>query len=135
MGDTVRNKELVREFWTARPEDQRGYLTDDACWHLPTSIGRRRPGGADLHGDGARAIFTDATEVYEPGGTSEILHVIAEGDLVSLHCRLQARTTNGADYHGAYHMLFRVEGERIAEVWEFLDTAYLMECLTEPRAG
>jgi hypothetical protein len=30
-------------------------------------------------------------------------------------------------------MLFRVEGDRIAEGWEFLDTAYVFECLAPPE--
>ena len=129
MTDTARNKALVQEFWSARPKDQAEYLTDDAAWHLPTSIGSRRPGGADLRGDAARAIFLEATGVYEPGGSMDILHLMAEGDLVSMHCTLHARTRSGNDYDGSYHMLFRIEGERIAEVWEFLDTAYLAECM------
>jgi ketosteroid isomerase-like protein len=129
MGDTTRHKQLVEQFWHAGPEEQGAYLADDAVWHLPRSIGGRRPGGADLHGDAARAIFTEATGVYEPGATIDVLHVIAEGDLVALHCNLHARTTSGSDYDGTYHMLFRIEGDRIAEAWEFLDTAYLMQCM------
>ena len=135
MADTEHNKELVRRFWQSAPKDQPAFLTDDAVWHLPTSIGRRAFGGvADLRGDAARAIFTAGTEVYEPGGSMEVLHIVAEDDLVTLHCRLHTRTRAGHDYHGSYHMLFRIEGDRIAEAWEFLDTAYLAECLAEPVA-
>ena len=31
-------------------------------------------------------------------------------------------------------MLFRIEGDRIAEAWEFLDTAYLADCVAAPAA-
>ena len=41
----------------------------------------------------------------------------------------------GKEYHGSYHMLFRVEDGRIAEAWEFLDTAYVFECLAARRGG
>ena len=37
---------------------------------------------------------------------------------------MSAVTTNGADYTNDYHLLFRCEDGRIAEVWEHLDTAY-----------
>ena len=126
MSDAVANKELVLRFWQSRPQDQPGFLTDDVVWHVPTSIGQRVFGGsADLRGDDAKAIFAAAQGVYEPGARMDILHVVAEGDLVALHCQLHARTSAGHDYHGSYHMLFRIADDRIAEAWEFLDTAYL----------
>jgi ketosteroid isomerase-like protein len=128
MADTARNKELVLEFWATPPAGKGACLTDDATWHLPGSVGRKF-GTADLHGEQAKGIFVASTEVYEPGGAIDVLHVLAEDDLVTLHCTLHARTRAGHDYHGSYHMLFRVEDDRIAEVWEFLDTAYLAECV------
>jgi ketosteroid isomerase-like protein len=129
VGETASNKELVLKFWRSRPTDQPTFLTDDAVWHLPRSIANRGFGGAtELHGDAARAIFTAATDVYEPGGSMDVRHVVAEADLVAVHCQLHTRTKAGHDYHGSYHMLFRIEGDRIAEAWEFLDTAYLAEC-------
>jgi ketosteroid isomerase-like protein len=45
---------------------------------------------------------------------------------------MHARTTAGNDYHGSYHMLFRVADGKIAEAWEFLDTAYVFECMAPP---
>jgi ketosteroid isomerase-like protein len=135
VGDPASNKELVLRFWHSRPSDQAALLTDDAVWHLPASVAQQGFGGVtDLRGDAARAIFAAGAEVYEPGGSMDILHVIAEDDLVALHCQLHTRTRAGRDYHGHYHMLFRIEGDRIAETWEFLDTAYLAEC-REPLAG
>jgi ketosteroid isomerase-like protein len=56
-------------------------------------------------------------------------HVVAEDDQVTLHCTMHARTNVGKEYHGSYHMLFRIEHDRIAEAWEFLDTAYVFACL------
>ena len=133
MGDAASNKELVLKFWGSRPKEQAAFLTDDAVWHLPTSIANRSfRGVTDLRGDAARAIFDAATEVYEPGGSMDVLHVVAEDDLVTLHCQLHTRTKAGNEYHGTYHMLFRLEDDRIAETWEFLDTAYLADCMGPP---
>lgn len=79
---------------------------------------------------GGAGIFAHAAaDVFEPGGSIDILHVVAEDDLVSLHCQVNSRLKGGAEYQGAYHMLFRLEGEFIAETWEFLDTAYQAQCL------
>ena len=46
---------------------------------------------------------------------------------------MHGRTVSGNDYHGSYHMLFRIDGDRIAEGWEFLDTAYVMERMGPPQ--
>lgn len=135
MSDTERNKKLVLEFWTGDPERKPDYLADDIVWHLPASVGQRNFGTTELRGDRARGIFAAAGKVYEPGGTCDVHHVIAEGDLVSVHCTLHRRMRGGAHYSGSYHMLFRVEGERVAEIWEFLDTALVLERMSQPRAG
>jgi hypothetical protein len=133
VNELVRNKEIVQAFWLAPPHKKAGYLTDDSTWHLPTSIGQRQFGRCDLQGEEARGIFAQAAaDVFEPGGSIDILHVVAEDDLVSLHCQVNSRLRGGTEYQGAYHMLFRLEGDFIAETWEFLDTAYQAQCLQPP---
>ena len=47
MTGTERNKELVQRFWQSRPKDQARFLTDDAVWHLPTSIAQRTFGAVE----------------------------------------------------------------------------------------
>ena len=133
MSGSEGNKALVREFWAAPQEDKMRFVADDACWHLPTSVARR---GFDqeVRGRDIEALFLGSAERYDRDRTWDVHHVVAEGDLVALHCTMHARTNVGKDYHGSYHMLFRVEHERIAEAWEFLDTAYVFECL-QPEEG
>ena len=128
MSGSEGNKALVREFWAAPQEDKMRFVADDACWHLPTSVARR---GFDqeVRGRDIEALFLGSAERYDRDRTWDVHHVVAEGDLVALHCTMHARTNVGKEYHGSYHMLFRVEHERIAEAWEFLDTAYVFECL------
>jgi ketosteroid isomerase-like protein len=94
----------------------------------------RRGYAQEVKGDEVRALFLGSLERYEPDCTCDVDHVIAEDHLVALHCTMHARTTIGTEYHGSYHMLFRIEDGRIAEAWEFLDTAYVFECL-QPSAG
>jgi ketosteroid isomerase-like protein len=128
MADTVRNKALVLEFWAAPQEEKGAFLTDDACWHLPTSVAQRGF-DQDVRGEAVHALFLGSAERYLPGRTWDVHHVVADDDLVALHCTMHARTNVDKEYHGSYHMLFRVEGDRIAEAWEFLDTAYVFDCL------
>ncbi len=131
--DTAQNKELVLEFWAAAQPDKIPFLADDAVWHLPTSVARRGFPAKDLQGGQVHALFIGSTQVYEPDRTWDIDHVLAEDDLVTLHCTMHARTTAGNEYHGSYHMLFRVRDGKIAEAWEFLDTAYVFDCMVPPN--
>jgi ketosteroid isomerase-like protein len=133
MADPARNKALVREFWAAPQEDKMAFVADDACWHLPTSVARRGF-DQDVRGEDVRALFLGSTERYNRDRTWEVHHAVAEDDLGTLHCTMHATTNVGKEYHGSYHMLFRVEDDRIAEAWEFLDTAYVFECL-QPGEG
>jgi ketosteroid isomerase-like protein len=134
MSDRERNKALVREFWAAPQDEKMAFVADDACWHLPTSVARR---GFDqeVRGEQIRGLFLGSMERYQPDRTWDVHHVVAEHDLVALHATMHARTNVGKEYHGSYHMLLRVEGERIAEAWELLDTAYVFECLAPDDDG
>ena len=40
---------------------------------------------------------------------------------------MQAVMAEGASYDNDYVYLFRFDGPKIAEVWEYLDTAYFFE--------
>ena len=133
MSDTARNKALVREFWAAANDDKMRFVADDACWHLPTSVGRRGF-DQDVRGEAVEALFLGSSERYSADRTWDVHHVVAEDDLVALHCTMHARTNVGKEYHGSYHLLFRIEHDRIAEAWEFLDTAYVFECM-QPQPG
>ena len=52
-------------------------------------------------------------------------HVLEDGDMVAVHATARGTTAIGHQYENEYHFLFRLEGDRIAEGWEFLDTAYV----------
>jgi ketosteroid isomerase-like protein len=95
-------------------------------------VARRGFPAQDLRGEQVHTLFLGSAEVYQPERTWDIDHLVAEDDLVTLHCTMHARTTAGNDYHGSYHMLFRLADGKIAEAWEFLDTAYVFECMVPP---
>ena len=55
---------------------------------------------------------------------------VAEGDHVAVHAHMQGRTASGNNYLNYYHFLYRLNGGRIAEVWEHVDTAYAFARMT-----
>ena len=134
MSELERNKALVVEFWNAPFDEREPFFTDDIVWHLPPSV-RVQGIEADVRTDGIVELFEMGFATYEPGMTWDVQHVLAEGDLVALHCTMRGRTASGNVYHGPYHMLFRIDHGRIAEAWEFLDTAYVLERMGPPFDG
>ena len=140
---TQRNKEVVREFVQSVPsrdvDTMRAYLTENCVRHLQLPSARAGSGslGApDAHGreallDGFRRHLY---ALYREGSISvEILHMVAEDDLVSAHFVFRATTARkGEPYENWYHFLYRLEGGRIAEYWEYVDTAYATEKLFTP---
>jgi ketosteroid isomerase-like protein len=134
MSELERNKALVLEFWHAPFDDRERFFTDDVVWHLPPSV-RVNSIDMNVQRDGIAALFGMGFATYEAGMTWDVQHVLAEGDLVALHCTMRGRTASGNVYHGPYHMLFRIDGDRIAEAWEFLDTAYVLERMAPRFAG
>jgi ketosteroid isomerase-like protein len=126
--DLDANKALVREFWHAPADDKMRVVTNDACWHLPLSV-QWRGVDREIRGEALRELFAGSVDRYGHDRTWEVHHVVAEGNLVALHATMHARTNIGREYHGSYHVLFRIDRGHIAEAWEFLDTAYVFECL------
>lgn len=64
---------------------------------------------------------------YQVGSTrwrnQHVLYDEEEG-VVVLHTNLEATTNAGLDYDNPYCLLYRFEGDVVAEVWEHADTAY-----------
>jgi len=68
--------------------------------------------------------------LYKPGTTEfEFPTLIGEGDTVALEWRVRATTAQGGKYDNRYCGFFVVRDGRIAEVREYLDTAYAQKML------
>lgn len=103
----------------------------DAVWHLPRSADDW--GGRDRTGREAilDMLHHEVPQYYRPGSTRfEYHHFTSEADRVHMHFTLHAITANGKPYENEYQTLFRLHDQRIAEAWEYLDTAYLFGLLT-----
>ncbi len=113
----------LEQHFAGKEVDFSQHFTEQAQWHLPQSTATPLLSGRDA----VVAMFMQGVSSYYQPDTMrfEHLHRLAEGDLVHSHFSLSAKTANGQDYHNHYQSLFRLEQRRIAEVWEYFDTAYL----------
>ncbi|MCK9533350.1 MAG: nuclear transport factor 2 family protein [Pseudomonas sp.] len=98
------------------------YFAEDIQWNLPPAhpfvgpfIGI--PAVLDMMGQGADFFPYESIAI-------ELYALIAEQDDVVAHFRLTAKTRAGEDYANEYLFRFKCRGQKIVEVWEFLDTYY-----------
>jgi ketosteroid isomerase-like protein len=107
----------------------RDSFTEDAVWSMHGDLPIAGPwkGRDHIVDDFLGAV---GGSLFEPGTvTFEFPTLIAEGDIVVLEWRVNARAAAGADYHNEYCGIFTVRDERIATVREYLDTKYAAETL------
>src|SRR3954465_16003562 len=106
-------------------DTMRPMVHDGIVWWVPASSAEKfhldRP---LVTWDGIPWFGGDGWKAFVPGSSMlHIRHLVAEGELVSAHYRRTAQRIHGGDYDAEYNILFRVDGDRIAEVWEVADTA------------
>lgn len=127
------NKAVIQDFQRALERKLQGEkvdladcFTEDIAWHFPQSTASRSS-GSDHYGKAAvLAMFGDVDAFYIADTMQFDYHSFtAEDDRVHMHYTLRATTTSGKAYENQYQSLFRLEDGRIAEVWEYFDTAYL----------
>jgi predicted SnoaL-like aldol condensation-catalyzing enzyme len=85
------------------------YLKSDFVQHNP-----RIPGGLD----GFRTFFRDAFKEQPADLKIELLHVIAEGDLVAVHTRFSGTAPDHTHFEVPGFDLYRVKDGKIAEHWD-----------------
>lgn len=144
----VENKETVKAFFgsiaNAEPDVLGTLVTDDITWWIPQSAAARNadrihstPDERAVHGKSSvttmlyqSGFYRDrrSSPEYEPQQYDRH-HLIAEDDMVVSHHTLRTVTADGLDYENQYVFVFRFDGDKVAEVWEHLDTAYTYERL------
>lgn len=99
-------------------------FTPDARWHVPFSNPMIKP-NPKCGLAGVMEVLTSGVDIYAPGSLDmHIESMIGDQNDVAVQLTLNARLANGAPYDNRYFFRFRLEGERIAEVWEYLDTLH-----------
>jgi len=135
-----RNKVIVQDFLAALArgdrESARAAFAEDACWRYPASLGgpgvhRGRDAIFDVYFGVDEKLFETGTRRYD----FEITSAIAEGDRVAIEMRHRGRTRDGRPYETDYHVLYRLEGGRIAEVHEYFDSLYVRRLYRDEELG
>ncbi len=99
-------------------------FTIDARWHVPFSNPMIKP-NPKCGLAGVMEVLTSGVDIYQRDSLDiHIESMIGDQSDVAVQLTLNARLANGAPYNNRYFFRFRLEGERIAEVWEYLDTLH-----------
>jgi ketosteroid isomerase-like protein len=118
----------MRSFFEAmgasKGDEMAPYLTEDVRWWFPPSAAEA--GAVSRVVDGRKpvlAVLGHADHFFKELAYA-IEHVLEDGDMVAVHARARGRTMADRIYENEYHFLLHTRDGRIAEGWEFLDTAY-----------
>lgn len=119
------NKQLVRDAFEAmgRSDIRPLYelMRDDFAWIIEgqSRFSRSYEGKEAVKRD----LLTPLFEAFATPYRFTIDETIAEGDLVVVRGRGEVRTKAGKDYNNSYCFVLRLEGGKLAELREYLDTA------------
>jgi predicted SnoaL-like aldol condensation-catalyzing enzyme len=118
-GDTlVRNKQLLADFYRdvfgkMDVEAASRYLREDYIQHNP-----HVPTGLKGFQTFFRERFAQASREMKASFKLEVLHVVAEGDLVVMHTHQSGIGPDGKPFDVTGFDLFRVQDAMIAEHWD-----------------
>jgi hypothetical protein len=132
--ETASHRALIQRIFDATAQgDGRPFvdaLADDVCWTITgtTAWSRRYEGKQAVREELLAPLFAQFAGTY----TCRLERLVAEGDLVVAECRGQVETRAGKPYHNRYCWIFRIEGGRVRELTEYLDTALVAEALEDP---
>jgi uncharacterized protein len=125
------NRGFARSFFAALGRGDRQALFeichDDLEWTVPK--GAVAQAGTHV---GAAEVFDrmlQSTSATFVAGSQrlDVLHEIAEGDVVMIEARFRAKGVNGRDYDNGYVFVFEFEGGRVRRLREHVDTRYAAE--------
>lgn len=123
-------KETVLAAWAAfgsrDPHQIKAAFTPDAVWIAPAGNATAAAlGEADGRLDPdtiARFISTRLDKLFVADMSVDVTKLIADGKTVMIEQRFRATLANGRAYDNAYCFVFEVEGERVREMREYMDT-------------
>jgi uncharacterized protein len=125
------NKQLLQDIFAGLAKgDSRPFvdsLADDFSWTLTgtTKWSRTYRGKTSVMQDLMRPLFAQFADQYI--NTAQAF--IAEGDRVVVECRGKVTTKSGKPYNNQYCWVCRVEGGKLKEVIEYMDTELVAKVL------
>jgi uncharacterized protein len=69
---------------------------------------------------------------FEGAYINEAVRIVAEGDIVVVECRGKVTTKTGQPYNNNYCMVFRLQGGKLRELTEYMDTELAAQVLGAP---
>lgn len=108
-------------------------MADDFTWIVEgqSKWSLRFVGKAAVQRDLLRPLFANFATPYR--NVAE--EFIAEGDRVVVLCRGEVKTKAGEDYNNSYCFVIRMQGGKMVELREYMDTALAERVLELPGAG
>jgi ketosteroid isomerase-like protein len=109
--------------------------TEDVEWWMGRSTAWM-PGRGTMHGrDRILKHFQPPGPRWREGRTRWTeQHTLADGDIVVIHATRNSVTVFDAEYENEYVWMFRFEADKIAQLWEFVDSAYALRFFAPGRA-
>ena len=118
------NKRIIQKFYDSGNQGDMetcfGLIADDIKWTNmgDTSLSGTYTGKAELMESLLGPLFGQLKQ----GIHMEVHRLVAEGDYVVAHTSGTAETLDGRPYNNSYCWIIKIEGGKLAEVTEFLDT-------------
>ena len=123
----MNSREIIENYFGIIQGERQGDLfecmSDDVIWHLPP----HHPMGGEFNGKAAVGeMMAKGMPMFEDGSLKFEIHaIVADGEDAFAHFNMRARTSAGDDYDNMYIFRFRVKDDKIAEIWEVMDTLYM----------
>jgi ketosteroid isomerase-like protein len=137
----VEMKQSILDYYAATIDGDIGRMktlfTDDVRIWMPPSAAKRglpRPlVGLDQFMELSRQLQKGG-EFWRP--TAWTPHAfLFDDDAVAVRVTMNGVMPNGVEYENDYMFVYRFAGNRIAELWEFVDTAWINDFLVSSRQG
>lgn len=105
----------------------RSVLTEDVAWYAPpgnaTQIAARMAPDALESREGIVDFITRRLrDAFPDGATYEFTNIVADGSTVVFEQRVRGRTCTDRDYDNRYCWVFEMEGPRVRQIREYMDT-------------
>jgi ketosteroid isomerase-like protein len=117
------NKQTVLAFFSAAQQGQdiMAFMTEDIVWWVPDHWAL----GGSYTRPQIMPMLLAAFALFAQPLRFSINHITAEDDRVAVDCDGAAVFRDGTPFNNTYHFLFRLERGRIAQIKEFMNTAYV----------
>ena len=124
------SKEIVQKFLASGLSEE--FLTEDFVWRIPPSLVY-----GESHDFKRAGIAAQIHEIHEkiydvPSMQSKVDFLIGEGEWAAYQFEVNAKNSQGDDYHNYYCLTFRIRDGKICEAREHVDSICAKQVLLDP---